>query len=74
MDKRIDICTGDEDYEVKKNEWHEKLSKEIENDVRITGFVSRDAEAKNRILVTGYEVLHDGDDYRRNYYIGNDEA
>jgi hypothetical protein len=55
--KGIAICTGDEDYEVETNEWHEKLGKEIENDVRVTGFVSRDAEGKKRILVTGYNVF-----------------
>lgn len=71
--KGIAICTGDEDYEVETNEWHEKLSKEIENDVRVTGFVSRVGEGKNRILVTGYEVLHDGDDYRSNYNLDDDE-
>jgi len=72
--KGIAICTGDEDYEVETNEWHEKLSKEIENDVRVTGVVRRVANGKNRILVTGYEVLHDGDDYRINYYLDDDEA
>jgi hypothetical protein len=51
-----------------------KLSKEIENDVRVTGVVRRVANGKNRILVTGYEVLHDGDDYRINYYLDDDEA
>jgi len=71
--KGIAICTGDEDYEVETNEWHEKLSKKIENDVRVTGFVSRIAEGNNRILVTGYEVLHDGDDYRSIYNLDDDE-
>ena len=49
-----------------------KLSKEIENDVRVTGVVRRVANGRNRILVTGYEVLHDGDDYRSNYYLDDD--
>lgn len=70
----IAICTGEEDYEVETNEWHEKLSREIENDVRLTGFISGDAEGKNRILVSGYEVLHDGDNYKSNYILYDDEA
>lgn len=68
----IAICTGEEDYEVETNEWHEKLSKEIENDVRVTGFISGVAEGKNRILVSGYEVLYDGDDYKSNYLLYDD--
>ncbi|UCD78046.1 MAG: hypothetical protein JSW26_21950 [Desulfobacterales bacterium] len=71
--KGIAISTGDEDYVVETNEWLEKLGKEIENDVRVTGFVSRDAKGKNRILVTGYEVLHDEDDYS-NYNIDDDDS
>ncbi len=70
----IAICTGEEDYEVETNEWHEKLSREIENDVRLTGFISGEADGKNRILVSGYEVLHDGDDYMSNYILNDDEA
>ena len=72
--KGIAICTGDEDYEVEKNEWHEKLSKKIENDVRVTGFVSRVDKGKHRTLVTGYEVLQDGDDYRSNYNLDDDKT
>jgi uncharacterized membrane protein YcgQ (UPF0703/DUF1980 family) len=69
----IAISTGDEDYVVETNEWIEKLGKEIENDVRVTGFVRRDPMGKNRILVTGYEVLHDENDYRSNYDMDDDE-
>jgi hypothetical protein len=62
--KGIGISTGDEDYEVESNEWREKLAKEVENDVRVTGFVSLDPNGKNRILVTGYQVMQEEDDYR----------
>ena len=71
--KGIALCTGDEDYVVETNEWIEKLSKEIENDVRVTGFVNRDSNGKNRIRVTGYEVLRDADEYRSNYDLDDDE-
>ena len=61
--KGIGISTGDEEYTVESNEWTDKLYKEVENDVRVTGSVSRDANGKNRILVTGYEVLCEEDNY-----------
>ena len=57
--KGIGISTGDEEYIVESNEWTDKLSKEVENDVRVRGSVSRGPDGKNRILVTGYEVLCD---------------
>lgn len=69
----VAISTGDEEYVVENNEWLEKLGKEIENDVRVTGFVSRDPKGKNHILVTGYEVLHDENDYRNNYNLDDEE-
>jgi len=50
------IFTGDEKYVVESNEWTDKLSKAVENDIRVTGCVSRDAPGKNRILVAGFEV------------------
>jgi hypothetical protein len=71
--KGIGISTGDEAYVVEANEWLEKLGKEIENDVRLTGFVSRDPNGKNRVLVTGYEVIHDENEYRTNYNLEEDE-
>ena len=62
--KGIGISTGDESYIVEENEWVEKLGREVENDVRITGFVTRDAvSGQNRIAVTGYEVLNLEDPY-----------
>ena len=58
---------------VETNEWTEKLGKEIENDVRVTGYVSRDPKGQNRILVTGYEVLYDENDRRSDYNLDDDE-
>ena len=71
--KGIGISTGDEDFVVETNEWTEKLGKEIENDVRVTGYVSRDPKGQNRILVTGYEVLYDENDRRSDYSLDDDE-
>ena len=50
------------------------MSKKIENDVRVTGFFSRVDKGKHRTLVTGYEVLQDGDDYRSNYNLDDDKT
>ena len=55
----IGISTGDEAYIVEKNPMGEALRKEVENDVQVTGYTSTGPDGKNRILVTGYEVLQD---------------
>ena len=55
--KGVAISTGDEDYLVEMNEQGERLYKEIENDVRVSGYVTEGRDVKNWILVTGYEVL-----------------
>ena len=70
--KGIAICTGEEDYEVETNDWHEKLSKKIEVDVRVIGLVRRDSKGKNRILVSSFEILHDEDEYRSNYNLDDE--
>ena len=57
--KGIAISTGDIDYFVEMNEQGERLCKEIENDVRVSGYITRYQDVKNRILVTGYEVLQE---------------
>ena len=66
----IAISTGDEDYLVEMNEQSQLLSKEIENDVRVKGFVTRFPDGRNRIQVTGFEVLQEAfetDSYRDLY-------
>ena len=68
--KGIAISTGDEDYLVEMNEHGESLCKEIENDVRVKGYITGFQNGKNRILVTEYEVLPDAlerDSYRDLY-------
>lgn len=57
--KGIGISTGYESYIVEMNQMGEVLSKETENDVRVTGYISKGPDGQNRILVTGYEVLAD---------------
>ena len=70
----IAISTGDEDYIVEMNEWGEKLSKEIENDVQVTGIVTRDPAAKQHILVTGYKLLYKDGEYNIIYNMDEDDA
>jgi len=57
--KGVGISTGDEAFIVEMNPMGEALSKEIENDVQVTGTISKGPDGQNRILVTGYEVLQD---------------
>jgi hypothetical protein len=59
----IAISTGDEDYIVEMNEWGKQLCKEIENDVKVTGFVSKDQDGKLHIRLTGYELLYKDGEY-----------
>jgi hypothetical protein len=72
--KGIGISTGDEYYVVEMNEWGEKLSREIENDVQVTGIVTRDPTGKNHILVTGYELLYKDGEYNIIYNMDEDDA
>jgi hypothetical protein len=55
----IGISTGDEAYIVEMNPVGEALSKEVENDVRVSGYISKGLDGQNRIVVTAYEVLAD---------------
>ena len=57
--KGIGISTGYESYIVEMNQMGEALSKEAENDVRVTGYISTGLDGQNRISVTAYEVLTD---------------
>ena len=55
--KGVAISTGDEDYIVEMDEWGNKLRQEIENDVEVTGIVTKNPDGKNHIFITGYQVL-----------------
>ena len=69
--KGIAISTGDEDYTVELKGLGQELTKKIEDDVRVTGYVRRDPNGKNRIRVTSYEVLHEESAYN-NYTLDDD--
>ena len=71
--KGIAISTGDEDYIVDKNEWEEKLRNEIENDIQVTGIVTKDPDGKQHIRVTGYELLYKDGEYNLIYSLDDDD-
>jgi hypothetical protein len=71
--KGIAISTGDEDYIVDMNELGEELSKEIENDVKVTGIITIDQDGKQHIRVTNYELLYKDGEYDVNYNIDEDD-
>jgi hypothetical protein len=57
--KGVGISTGYESYIVEMNQMGEALIKETENDVRVSGYISKGPDCQNRILVTDYKVLKD---------------
>jgi hypothetical protein len=65
--KGIAISTGEDDYLVELDEMGQRLLKEIENDVKVTGFVAKGLNGTNRLTVTDFEVLNQEDYDRDNY-------
>ena len=65
--KGIAISTGEEDYFVELNEQGQRLLKEIENDVKVTGFIAKGLNGTNRLTVTAFEVLNQEDYSSDNY-------
>ena len=74
MVKGIAISTGDEDFIVEMNEWGRKLCREIENDVQVTGIVTRDPAGKQHILVSDYKLLYKDGEYNIIYNMDEDDA
>ncbi|MEJ2657037.1 MAG: hypothetical protein P8012_07535 [Desulfobacterales bacterium] len=56
------IATDDDDYLVEPNKQGKRLSQEVDMDVEVTGFVTKDGDGTQRITVTRYEVLESDDD------------
>ena len=65
--KGIAISTGHDDYCVEMNEVGEKLRNEVENDIAVTGIMTKDPDGKKRILVTDYKVLYTHGEYNLIY-------
>jgi len=59
------ISADDDDYEVELNKQGKRLFQEVDMDVEVTGFVTRNDDGEKRITVTGFDVLdsYDDDDY-----------
>jgi len=56
------ISTDDDDYVVELNKQGKRLFQEVEMDVEVTGFVTRNDDETKRITVTGFEVIESDDD------------
>jgi hypothetical protein len=56
------IATDDDDYVVELNKQGKRLSQEVDMDVEVTGFVTKDGDGTKRITVTKFEVLESDDD------------
>ena len=56
------ISADDDDYEVELNKQGKRLFQEVDMDVEVTGFVTRNDDGAKRITVTGFDVLDDYDD------------
>jgi hypothetical protein len=56
------IATDDEDYLVEHNKQSKMLSREVDSDVEVTGYVSKNSDGTKRITVTSFEVLDFDDD------------
>jgi hypothetical protein len=56
------IATDDEDYVVEHNKQSKRLSQEVDTDVEVTGYVTKDSDGTKRITVTRFEVLDFDDD------------
>ena len=73
------IATDDEDYVVEHNKQSKMLSREVDSDVEVTGYVSKNSDGTKRITVTSFEVLDfddddDDDDERYDYDDDDDEG
>jgi hypothetical protein len=56
------IATDDDDYVVELNKQGKRLSQEVDMDVEVTGFVTKDGNGGKRITVSKFEVLESDDD------------
>jgi len=56
------IATDDDDYVVEHNKQSKMLSREVDSDVEVTGYVTKNSDGTKRITVTGFEVLDFDDD------------
>lgn len=68
------IATDDDDYIVEPNKQGKRLSQEVDMDVEVTGFVTKDGDGTQRITVTRYEVLESDDDDDEILYDDDDDG
>lgn len=67
------IATDDDDYVVELNKQGKRLSQEVDMDVEVTGFVTKNDDGTKRITVTKFEVLESDDDDDDETYDDDDD-
>ncbi len=67
------ISADDDDYEVELNKQGKRLFQEVDMDVEVTGFVTRNDDGAKRITVTGFDVLDSYDDDDDDDYDDDDD-
>jgi hypothetical protein len=68
------IAADDDDYVVEPNKQGRRLSQEVDMDVEVTGFVTKNSDGTKRITVTKFEVLEsDDDDEDEEFYEDDDD-
>ncbi|MBW2406288.1 MAG: hypothetical protein JRE92_01215 [Deltaproteobacteria bacterium] len=68
----IVIATDDDDYVVELNKQGKRLSQEIDTDVEVTGYVTKNSDGTKRITVTKFDIL-DFDDDEDDIFYDDDE-
>jgi hypothetical protein len=70
------VATDDDDYVVEVNKQGKRLAQEVDMDVEVTGFVTKNGDGTKRITVTDFEVLESDDegDEDEMYYGDGDET
>jgi hypothetical protein len=68
------IVTDDDDYVVELNKQGKRLAQEVDMDVEVTGFVTKNGDGTKRISVMDFEVLEsDDEDDEDEMYYGDDD-
>lgn len=65
--KGIAVSTGVDGYVIEVNEVGDKLRNEVENDIEVTGIVTKEPDGKKRILATDFMALYKAGEYNLIY-------
>ena len=67
------IATDDDDYVVELNKQGKRLSQEVDMDVEVTGFVTKNDDGTKRITVTKFETFESDDDDEDEMFYDDDD-